>query len=160
MTTLNRGMDVLSVIQHVLSLRGWRLGLVIGLHVCWAIAFLRPWTSSQAQNLGHRPPGSTVATPATATQAWKGYSIKPLAYVFPQFHPIPENDKFWGANFTEWVNVKKVTHNVFGQETLRPTEEVGYYNLLDHSTRTRYGKLVRDSGYVCAPAKAGCPHRC
>ncbi|KAJ4420882.1 hypothetical protein N0V82_004061 [Gnomoniopsis sp. IMI 355080] len=38
---------------------------------------------------------------------WEGYTIKPIAYVFPQFHAIPENDKFWGVNFTEWNNVKK-----------------------------------------------------
>ncbi|CAN8105327.1 unnamed protein product [Discula destructiva] len=77
---------------------------------------------------------------------WDDYSIKPIAYVFPQFHAIPENDKFWGPNFTEWVNVKKAKENVWGIETVQPTKEIGYYNLLDYDVRKRYAKLVRDSG--------------
>lgn len=79
---------------------------------------------------------------------WTGYSIKPIAYVFPQFHAIPENDRFWGANFTEWVNVKKVKENAYGLETLQPAKEIGYYNLLDYNVRERYAKLVKDSGCV------------
>lgn len=79
---------------------------------------------------------------------WGGYTIKPIAYVFPQFHAIPENDKFWGVNFTEWTNVKKVKENRYGLETLHPTKEIGYYNLMDYDVRKRYAKLVKDSGYV------------
>lgn len=81
----------------------------------------------------------------TATRA--ELSIKPIVYVFPQFYPIPENDKFWGVNFTEWVNVKKLTVNSWGTEIIRPAEEVGYYNLLDLSTRKRWTETMKKSRY-------------
>lgn len=86
---------------------------------------------------------------------WKSYTIKPIAYVFPQFHAIPENDKFWGENFTEWTNVKKVKENQFGLETLHPDKDVGYYNLMDYDVRQRYAKLVRESGYAALSRISG-----
>lgn len=33
--------------------------------------------------------------------------MKFVTYFLPQFYATPENDKYWGKGFTDWVNVKK-----------------------------------------------------
>lgn len=78
------------------------------------------------------------------------YSIKPLVYIFPQYYVFEDNNRLHGENFTEWVNVKKVTHNAFGLETIRPHESIGFYNGLELKTRERQGRFLRDHGFYGA----------
>ena len=58
-------------------------------------------------------------------------NIKPLPIVFPQFHPIPENNKFWGENFTEWTLLDKVTHDYTNKPLIKPHSSLTNYNILD-----------------------------
>lgn len=102
------------------------------------------WPSASTGADKYTGPAGSKSSGSSAAD--KAFSVKPMAYVFPQFHSIPENDEFWSANFTEWTNVKKVTVNEWGVEIQQPTDEIGYYNLLDYSTRARYARHARDSG--------------
>ena len=59
--------------------------------------------------------------------------MKKIAYHLPQFHSTPENDKYWGKDFTEWTNLKAAKVLFSGHNIRQPTEEVGYYNLKDET---------------------------
>jgi hypothetical protein len=73
--------------------------------------------------------------------------VKIFMYIFPQFHSIPENDKFWGKDFTEWTNVKKTKKIIENQYIIKPHNDIGYYNLLELETRQRYTEYFLNQGW-------------
>ncbi len=57
-----------------------------------------------------------------------------LAFYLPQFHPIEENDGWWGKGFTEWTHMERAASWYPGHVVRQPVEPLGRYNLLDGAT--------------------------
>lgn len=69
-----------------------------------------------------------------------------IAYYLPQFHPVAENDLFWGAGFTDWRQLSRGLPRFPGHYQPRIPRDLGYYQLGNEEILKRQAKLALGGG--------------